>query len=228
MRYPAIVNRLVLPDSRFDVAEFGELVGDPSRVAMLLSLMDGQARPASELARLAGIERQTASFHLQRLVAGRLLRVDATGRHRYYRLAGDEVADALEAVSLLGAPRRPRRHPLAHARLCYRHLAGRLGVACLDALERAGFLCVREGAFALTADGVAWFESTGRTNVRWPAGKPCLDWTERRNHLGGELGALLAEHLLGLAWIARAGRAVSVTDPGQRGLAELGVPCSEL
>jgi DNA-binding transcriptional ArsR family regulator len=221
-----VTARIVLPDSRFDIADFGELVGDPSRVTMLLSLMDGLARPATELARLAGIKPQTASFHLQRLVAGRLVRVDSSGRHRYFRLAGDRVAEALEAVSLLSAPRRrppasEARQALARGRLCYRHLAGRLGVACLHALERAGFLRVRGGALALTRSGIAWFESSGRCQPRWPAGRPCLDWTERRNHLGGPLGALLADHLLSLGWIARAedGRAVRVTEDGRRELA---------
>lgn len=223
-----MTRHLVLPDSRFDVADFGELIGDPSRVTMLLSLMDGQARPASELARLAGIERQTASFHLHRLVAGRLLRVDPGGRHRYYRLASDEVAEALEAVSLLSTPRRSPAHPLSSGRLCYRHLAGRLGVGCLGAFERGGLLCVRDGGFGLTDAGIAWFESTGRAAASWPLGKPCLDWTERKSHLGGELGAFLAEHLLALSWIARAGRVVQLTDAGRRGLTELGVPCSEL
>lgn len=101
-----MIDAIALPDSRFDVASFGELVSDPSRVAILLSLMDGQARPASELARIARIAPQTASFHLQRLVAGGLLAVDRQGRHRYFRLAGEQVADALEAVSLLSPPPR--------------------------------------------------------------------------------------------------------------------------
>ncbi len=227
---------IVLPDSRFDVAGFGDLVGDASRATMLLALMDGRARPATELARLAGIERQTASFHLGRLVAGGLLRVDRQGRHRTFRLAGEEVAEALEAVSLLSAPARPlpatpARLLLARGRLCYRHLAGHLGVACLAALEGAGFLGVRGGAFALTRPGIAWFESTGLSAARWPAGKPCLDWTERRNHLGGPLGALLAEHLFALDWIARRddGRAVRVTETGQHELArQLGLPDSAL
>ena len=227
---------IVLPDSRFDVAGFGELVSDPSRVTMLLSLMDGRARPAAELARLARVTPQTASFHLQRLVSGGLLRVDPHGRHRYFRLAGDQVAEALEAVSLLSAPVRPRpespaRQALARARLCYRHLAGRLGVAWLAALERARFLRVSDGALALTARGIAWFESSGLSAARWPAGKPCLDWTERRHHLGGPLGVLLTEHLFALEWIARRtdGRAVRVTRAGRRELAsQLAVPAEEL
>jgi DNA-binding transcriptional ArsR family regulator len=221
-----VTGPIVLPDSRFDVASFGELVSDPSRATLLLSLMDGCARPATELARVARIKPQTASFHLQRLVAGGLLQVDPRGRHRYYRLAGEQVAEALEAVSLLSPPPRPlpaspARVMLGQARMCYRHLAGRLGVACLASLERAGFLSLRGGAFVLTNRGIAWFESTGLSAARWPPGKSCLDWTERRNHLGGPLGALVAEHLFALEWIARRpdGRAVRVTGAGRRELA---------
>jgi DNA-binding transcriptional ArsR family regulator len=233
------VNReLVLPDSRFDITSFGELVSDPSRVTMLLSLMDGRTRPATELARIAKITPQTASFHLQRLVAGGLLRVDRMGRHRYFRLAGEQVADALEAVSLLNVPERPpqvglspARLALARARMCYHHLAGRLGVAWLTALEKARFLTVGDGAFVLTKKGTTWFRSSGLSNVRWPPGKPCLDWTERRNHLGGPLGALLTEHLFTLKWIARRpeGRALRITQTGQRELArQLALPTSVL
>jgi DNA-binding transcriptional ArsR family regulator len=230
--------QLVLPDSRFDVASFGELVGDPSRVTMLLSLMDGCARPATELARIAKITPQTASFHLRRLVAAELLRVDRTGRHRYFRLASERVADALEAVSLLHVSRpppqsslTPARLALARARMCYHHLAGRLGVAWLAALENARFLTVGDGAFVLTRKGTMWFRSSGLCAVRWPPGKPCLDWTERRNHLGGPLGALLTEHLLTLKWIARCadGRAIRVTQTGRRELARrLALPDSVL
>jgi DNA-binding transcriptional ArsR family regulator len=227
---------IVLPDSRFDVASFGELVSDPSRVTMLLSLMDGRARPAAELARLARVTPQTASFHLQRLVAGGLLRADREGRHRYFRLAGDQVADALESVSLLSAPARPApetpaRLALARARMCYRHLAGRLGVGLFASLERARFLRVGDGGLALTAQGIEWLQSSGLSPARWPAGKTCLDWTERRHHLGGPLGALLAEHLLALEWIARRadGRALRVTQAGRRELErQLGLPAAEL
>jgi DNA-binding transcriptional ArsR family regulator len=119
-----------VPSSRFDIASFGELVSDPSRVAMLLSLMDGLARPASELARIAGVTPSTASSHLGRLLGGGLVLADAVGRHRYFRLAGDRVADALEVIALNTMPGKPllssdpRRAALSRARTCYRHLAG--------------------------------------------------------------------------------------------------------
>lgn len=222
---------LKIPNARFDIANFGELVSDPSRVAMLLSLMDGLARPASELADIAGVAKSTASFHLNRLLAGALVLTEPTGRHRYFRLAGDHVADALEALALHAVPRRrlersdPERQALSRARTCYKHLAGQLGVAWLAALERLRMIRLRDGALTLDPRGVARFESLGLKPVRWPAGKPCLDWTERRHHLGGALGVLLTEHLLGARWLARGkdGRALRITSIGRRGFAQFGL-----
>jgi DNA-binding transcriptional ArsR family regulator len=218
----------VLSSARFDLTSFGELVSDPSRVALLLALMDGSACPATELASIAGVPRSTASSHLQRLVAGQLLRVEAMGRHRYFRLASDEVADALEAVALLQPARRatspvrdPARLALVDARTCYRHLAGRLGVAWLGALEAGRFVGVSGGAIALTRRGERWLTSVSEAPPSWPSGKPCLDWTERRYHLGGPLGGLLTEQLFALEWLARRGdgRAVGVTAKGESELA---------
>jgi DNA-binding transcriptional ArsR family regulator len=217
------------PATRWSLAHFGELVGDPSRVAMLLSLMDGESRPASELAAIAGVTPPTASFHLGRLVAGGLVRVEPQGRHRFYAIASGEVADALEAVASLHpapvVPMSPERRALAHARTCYQHLAGRLGVAWLSALERARFLRVDDGAIALTRRGIGWCSDAGLAPARWPTGKLCLDWTERKNHLGGPLGALLTQHLFERRWIARRreARAVRVTVQGQQALRKLGV-----
>jgi len=195
---------------------------------MLLALMDGSARPATELAAVAKVTPPTASFHLGRLVTGGLLAVEAAGRHRYYRLAGAAVAEALEAVALIH-PRRPdtanreippERLALVAARTCYRHLAGRLGVAWLASLERARLVGVRDGALALTRRGVARFEELGLAPARWPPGKTCLDWTERRYHLGGPLGTLLTDHLFAKKWLARRrdGRAVRITPEGERAL----------
>jgi DNA-binding transcriptional ArsR family regulator len=221
-----------IPSARFDVASFGELVSDPSRVAMLLSLMDGLERPASELASLAGVAPSTASSHLARLLGGGLVLAEQRGRHRYFRLAGDRVADALEAITLQAAPRRrssspePARAALSHARTCYRHLAGQLGVAWLASLESRRFLRVRDGALSLAPRGIACFEDLGLTMTAWPAGKPCLDWTERRNHLGGALGVALTQHLFALRWLARrpGGRALRITSKGRAGFERFGVP----
>ena len=214
---------LLMPAAPFEIASLGELVGEPSRVAMLLALLDGSARPATELADLAGVSRATASSHLRRLREGGLLSVEPRGRHRYFRLAGEPVADLIETLALVGprgrarpAPRDPARRALERARTCYRHLAGRVGVACYDAFERQGLLSLEGGGLRLTPRGEARFEALGLESSRWPKGKACLDWTERRPHLGGALGALVTQHLFDLGWLARRkdARAVEVTPLG--------------
>jgi DNA-binding transcriptional ArsR family regulator len=226
----------LVPSARFDIASFGELVSDPSRVAMLLSLMDGLARPASELAQIAGVSPSTASSHLARLLGGGLVLAERQGRHRYFRLAGEHVADALEAIALHAAPRQrtpsldPARVALSHARTCYKHLAGQLGVAWLASLESRRLLRMRDGALSLAPRGIACFEELGLSPGRWPEGKTCLDWTERRNHLGGPLGSILTEHLLALKWLARRerARALRITATGRTGFARFGLPASLL
>lgn len=217
--------------ARFDIANFGELVSDPSRVAMLLSLMDGLARPASELASIAGVTPSTASSHLGRLLGGGVVRAERSGRHRYFRLTGDHVAEALEVMSLQTTPSKrristdPARAALCRARLCYKHLAGELGVAWLASMERQRLLRISEGALTLAPRGIACFERLGFTSPRWPSGKPCLDWTERRNHLGGPLGVLLTEHLLAGGWLARREekRALRITTKGRAELGRFGI-----
>jgi len=221
----------MMPSARFDVAAFGELVSDPSRVAMLLSLMDGLARPASELARIAGVSPSTASSHLARLLGGGFVLAEDLGRHRYFRLASDDVAHALEVIALHTTRRKrapspdPARAALSRARTCYRHLAGELGVAWFTSLEKGRLLRVHDGALTLAPRGVARFEGLGLTMTSWPAGKPCLDWTERRNHLGGALGVALTEHLLAIKWLARREerRALRVTTIGRAGFAQFGI-----
>ncbi len=211
--------------AHFDLAHLGELIADPSRVAMLLALMDGTRRPASELARAAGVTASTASSHLGRLVKGGLLVVQPIGRHRYYALGGAHVAEILESLMAATAPRRPRRQPseLALARTCYRHLAGEAGVRWLAVLEARRFLEVEDGSVALTERGRLWLAGHGMREVTWPHGKLCLDWTERRNHLGGPLGTKLTDHLFARGWLAKrkTSRAVRVTTTGQVELARL-------
>jgi DNA-binding transcriptional ArsR family regulator len=216
---------LVLRASPFDLASFGELLGEPSRAAILLSLLDGSSRPASELAALARVTPATASSHLAKLVEGGLLVAEARGRHRYYRISGSNVAEALESiVSAFAKPPKKivggERLALIEARTCYRHLAGRLGVAWLAALEEKKLIELRDGATVLTPRAIDHFAELGLEEQRWPSGKMCLDWTERRSHLGGALGAILTEHLFRKKWIARRreGRAVRVTTLGRREL----------
>lgn len=215
-----------------DLAEAVRLVADPSRAAILIALADGRALPAGELAYRAGITAQTASTHLARLVDGGWLAVERTGRHRYYRLADPTVAERLEALALI-APSRPQRLPrrsgvpeaLRGARTCYDHLAGRLGVAVTAALVEQGVLAPAGQEFAVTPGGQARLAALGidldaARQQRRRYAYACLDWSERRPHLGGAVGAALTSRLFELGWLRRpaAGRAVALTDAGRAGL----------
>jgi DNA-binding transcriptional ArsR family regulator len=210
------------------MSEVAALLGDPTRATMLDALMDGRARPAGELARTAGIAPSTASEHLARLVAGRLLVVEPSGRERLYRLASADVAEVLEALSRLGSEEpvsslrtAGRRDALQAARTCYDHLAGRLGVAVTDALVARDVLRPRDGSFELSEGGAVFLAEIGvdvdgaRARKRVFA-RSCLDWSERRPHLAGALGAALADAALGHGWVRRRpnDRALDVTPHG--------------
>jgi DNA-binding transcriptional ArsR family regulator len=216
--------------SRHRLAEVAALLGEPGRVGMVTALWDGTARPAGELARIAGVTPATASSHLARLVAGGVLRVEPRGRHRYYRLAGPQVAHAMEALALLVTPHAASDAatapvpPLRRARLCYDHLAGGLGVAVSDALVARRLLTLRGGEYALPPAGRRWFERLGievgpLEHGRRPLLRSCIDWTERREHLGGSLGAALAADLLERDWLrrVRGERSLLVTAAGRAG-----------
>jgi DNA-binding transcriptional ArsR family regulator len=218
--------------SRYRLAEIAALFGDPTRAGIVTSLGDGRARPAGELARRAGVTPATASGHLTQLVSGGVLCVEPRGRHRYFRLAGPEVADALETLGRLLSPRAlspepdGAPEPLVRARMCYDHVAGRLGVDITHALLARRLLKSGEQALALPPAGRRWFERIGvdvaaLERGRRPLLRGCLDWTERREHLGGALGAALAMHLLERDWIRRerGTRALLVTREGRSGLA---------
>ena len=216
-----------------NVALPAALIGDPARAAMLLALFDGRTLPATQLAWAAGISPQAASNHLAKLADGGLVAVTRQGRHRYYRLASTEVAQALEALSrltptvrALDPPLSPKARRLREARTCYDHLAGRLGVALADALQREG-LIEADGAerYRLTAAGDARLSTLGvdLAGVRpGPRGalRPCLDWTERRRHLAGPLAARLLARLFELGWLERGreSRAAVLTTAGRKGL----------
>ncbi len=226
------------------LAEIAHLMGDPARANMLHALMDGRALTAKELAFLAGVAPQTASGHLAKLMQGGLLGVAAQGRHRYYRLAGPEVAAALEGLMVLaGTQPTNRRLParigsdLARARTCYDHFAGRLGIAIHDALVAGGHLSVADGGYGLNRSGVALFAglgvdpATAGRSKRAPL-RPCLDWSERRPHLAGSLAAALACRCFEAGWVKRIrdSRAVVLTDEGWEALAA-GLPgfrCDEV
>jgi DNA-binding transcriptional ArsR family regulator len=220
--------------SRF--AEVAALAGDPARAAMLHAVMDGRALTATELAHVAGITPQTASGHLARMTVAGLLVVRKQGRHRYYRLASPAVAQMMESIMRVASvpdPARrlvvgPRDAALRTARTCYDHLAGHLGVALADGLEEGGRVEFSSDGGLVTDAGLAFFDRLGidvgalaaRRGGR-PARvmcRPCLDWSERRPHLAGSIGAALCAHSFDEDWVRRirGTRAVAITPKGQR------------
>lgn len=221
-----------------NLAPIANLIGEPARAAMLSELLGGGALTATELATRAGVAPSTASEHLTRLVAGGLLHVQTQGRHRYYRLAGPQVARTLEALGAHGRPddggdafEREVLDGLRFGRTCYDHLAGRLGVALRAALIERGVL-VEDGAeHRVTPEGEAWFATLAIDlqavrRARRSFARSCLDWSERRPHLAGALGAALLERLIELGWIVPqpGERAVRLTPAGRLGLErELGL-----
>lgn len=215
------------------IAPVAALMSDRARAAMLLALADGRVRPACDLALLAGVKAPTASAHLARLVEGGLLAVERSGRHALYRLATPQVARALESLATLAAPApagtfRESQHgrALRVARSCYDHLAGQVGVAVTAALVQRGAIRLRGSAYVLNPAGERTLRRLGvdvasARGTRRVFARPCLDWSERRHHLAGALGAALLDGLLASAWLrrSRTGRALFVTDRGWRGLA---------
>ncbi|MET8042820.1 winged helix-turn-helix domain-containing protein [Micromonospora sp. NPDC005215] len=225
------------------MAKLAALLADGTRAGICVALLDGRAWTAGELARRAGVAPSTASDHLTRLVHGGLLVEERQGRHRYLRLAGPSVAQLIEDLAgYAPAPPAPAGSlraatasaALAYARTCYDHLAGRLGVLVYDALVADGRLD-RTSGLTLTAEGWAWAAELGvlvdaLRAARRPAVRDCLDWTERRPHLAGALGAALRDRFTDLGWITSGtGRAVRLTPTGRTALAEtLDVPASTL
>jgi DNA-binding transcriptional ArsR family regulator len=221
--------------SPLGIAEIGALLGDPARASMLSALMSGRALTAGELAFQAGVTAQTASGHLAKLTQQGLLSVAKQGRHRYFRLASREIGTMLEGVTLVAALHAPPRHrprsaadeALRFARTCYDHLAGTLGVLLADALTEAGHIELGEEGGSVTRSGEIFFTELGLDLAGVHRQKrhfcrPCLDWSERRMHLAGALGAALASHSLASGWVVRHrdSRAVALTPKGKRALAE--------
>jgi DNA-binding transcriptional ArsR family regulator len=215
------------------IAPVAALLADPARVAMLWALSDGRRRPAGELARCAGVQPSTASTHLRRLLEAGLIRVEQLGRHRYYALTEGRLVQAMEILSTI-APAPSGRAPaprgldaaLRRARMCYDHVAGELGAGIAHALEEAGCLERREQEYVVTGRGERRFAELGLAVDRLAAAAPrrplaraCLDWSERRFHLAGALGAALATRFLDLGWVARhpGSRALRISNDGRRG-----------
>jgi DNA-binding transcriptional ArsR family regulator len=227
----------VSPLNRYQLAELGAMLAEPARAAILLALMDGTTRPAGELARIAGVSAATASAHLKRLLEGGLLGLHEQGRHRYFRLANDDVAAWLEAMALPHAARPApvvRDPALCRARTCYRHLAGELGVALCEAWLERGWLQVGGEGIHLVPEAAPVLVHAGWQNVTTQQllrlhGRHCVDWTERRLHLGGPLGVAITSAMLDAGWLRRAqrNRALLPTPDGLRRLAELGVRLEE-
>jgi DNA-binding transcriptional ArsR family regulator len=216
------------------IAQIASLIGDPARANILAALMSGKALTASELAREAGVTAQTASGHLAKLKDGGLILGVQQGRHRYFRLAGPEIADMLESLMGLaaraGRPVRtgPREEAMRRARVCYDHLAGAAGVRLVEALVGCGWITQAAGGLAVTEAGRPRFAAFGvdmdalETQSR-PLCRTCLDWSERRTHLGGALGAALLTALEAKGWVRRTAgsRAVQVTPIGELELRRL-------
>lgn len=224
-----------------DVACIAALIGDPARARILTYLLDGRAFTASELARAAGVTKQTTSAHLSRLLGGRLVAVESQGRHRYFRLADADVGTAME--SLMGLASRvgahldvgPAEPALRKARVCYDHLAGDLGILMFDSLVEQG--CLRPNAeagsaiLALTERGEQFADDFGIDVAelrlrRRPMCRACLDWSERRRHLAGSLGAAILDRCFELGWArrqrsteqGRGSRAIFFSTTGERAM----------
>ena len=223
-----------------NLVEVAALVGDTARATMLAALMGGEALTGSELAALAGISRPTASEHLGKLVGARLVTFSKKRRHHYYRIASPLVAKMLESIKAVAAIETPPRHQprsagddaLRFARTCYDHLAGRLGVAIADALIARSHVVLADDGGEVTRAGAKFLAAfgaeltTGARSQRMFC-RPCLDWSERRYHIAGQVGAEICRRCLELGWLARSrdSRAVRITPAGRTGLHDtFGVP----
>jgi DNA-binding transcriptional ArsR family regulator len=221
-----------------DIAMIAALVGDPARANMLMALMTGRALTASELAVQAGITPQTASSHLSKLEAGGLIEQEKQGRHRYYRLSDPDVAGLLEVIEGVAARAGhmrvrtgPKDPALRRARICYDHLAGDLGVRMLDSMRKQRLIRQNKKEIELTAEGERFLEKSLQISTealahpRRPTCKACLDWSERRHHLAGTLGAAMMARFTELKWAARdatpGSRVVNFTRNGEKRFAAL-------
>jgi DNA-binding transcriptional ArsR family regulator len=212
-----------------DISEIAALVGDPTRSRMLLALMDGMALPAGELAFQSCVSPQTASAHLAKMVRARLLKLEVQGKHHYYRLSGPKIASLLECLSTI-APipnsvlraETPRTRALRFARSCYSHLAGEVAVELNVSGQKMGlWRALPDKRYKVSRKGVEWLKELGihRPHSPWHEAfaRACLDWRERRHHVGGELGNLLLTRFLELKWLERAGdsRSIRLTHKGR-------------
>jgi len=213
------------------IAELAALVGDPARATMVSALLDGRALTASELAVAARITPQTASTHLAKLTEAGLLSAVRSGRRRYFRLASATVVEMIEGIVAVALEKRPRYRPLSGqaralsaARICYDHLAGRLSVDLTDAFVAREYVVLDDKAAEITTAGARFLTEFGielptRHSTRRHVSRLCLDWTERRPHIAGSLGAAITKRCFDLGWMERmkGSHAVIVTPLGRRG-----------
>jgi DNA-binding transcriptional ArsR family regulator len=222
------------PAGDTNLAAVGALLAEPARAKVLLALTDGRSLAASVLATEAGVAPSTVSHHLGRLVDAGLITAVARGRHRYFALAGPQVAELIEAVARVAPPQQinslregTRAHAVRYARSCYDHLAGKVGVAVTDALQEQGALVASDGAgYIVTDEGASALAELGIDTRAGETVRSCLDWTEQRNHIAGALGKALMTRVLDLGWLTRDAktRALRLTDDGRVNLpARLGV-----
>lgn len=225
--------KMVAPED-LDLVEVAALVGDAARATMLAALMGGRSLTAKELAYYANVSRSTASGHLSKLVAARLLTVIRERRFSYYRIASPLVGSMLESIKVVAAIELPSRRQsgttnedaLRFARSCYDHLAGQLGVAVSDALVAMGHIALTDEGGEVTLSGERFFSAFGvdlTPSTRRLFCQPCLDWSERRYHLKGLVGARILDRLLELGWLkcVAGSRALQLTSSGRAGLSEV-------
>ena len=221
--------------AQYSLADVAALIGEPTRAAMLLGMLEGRSLTASALARLADLSAPATSFHLSKLAQGGLVVMHKAGRHRYYQLASRDVAHALEALGVISAaastarPLSPAHAALRAARTCYDHLAGVLAIELALGLERAGLVEVEaDDRYRVTPTGGRWFghalaiDVAALSRERRPLARRCLDWTERRPHLAGALGSAILDRFLARRWVARTdSRALRITSHGTAAIAKL-------
>lgn len=217
-----------------DLERLARTLGDPTRMGMLVLLMEGRALTAKELAYGSGVQPSTATEHLKRLQADGLIESSAQGRHKYYRLAAPDLARAIELLMAVAKPRvpvlTPRNRPtgeLGLARFCYDHLAGHLGTGIAKALFERELLHSNDEEVTVTSQGEAWFAAFGidldsLRRCRRRFAYSCLDWSEREDHLGGALGAAMAARMIELGWVQRRKhtRIVDITAQGHEAIEE--------
>ena len=218
-----------------DFLKNAALICEPVRANILWQLLDGRAYTAGELAMFADVSATSASNHLSRLLEGKLVKVESQGRHRYYSLATPEVAYVIESLASLSGPGSPandhrsmEQKPVKFCRTCYDHLAGYVGVRITQALELAGYIKRSGTLYVVSDEGWKWFKQLGITKdlftgSRRPLARQCLDWSERRPHLAGSLGAAMLQMMFDKKWFkaVQYGRELSITLKGRGALIDL-------